>query len=232
MMCECFGYGHDDKDSAVAMVIGHHPACPNFKIDKYSFAENLRTHAQRIADRILIDEMPKLKAMYEPKKPKEIKFESEQYIQNKIYSWRFGGHSPIVPNAQLFCGENDIISVTKSGYIHEYEIKVSKADFKADFKKVEKHKLLEEVYSWNIRKKYHSGDYYNYPNYFYYATPENLIDVSEIPAYAGLIEFSQRFPCPTAKKKAPLLHKDKISEKVLVNLYEKCYYRYWNLRLK
>ena len=44
------------------------------------------------------------------------------------------GHSPITSHfqGQRFA-ECDVLSVTKSDYICEYEIKISKSDFKADY---------------------------------------------------------------------------------------------------
>jgi len=37
-------------------------------------------------------------------------------------------------NMLAYCGESDFIAVTRSGLIHEVEVKVSRADFWADFK--------------------------------------------------------------------------------------------------
>lgn len=39
--------------------------------------------------------------------------------------------------------ESDFLLKTKSGYWYEAEIKISFSDFKADFKKKEKHQILE-----------------------------------------------------------------------------------------
>jgi twinkle protein len=44
-------------------------------------------------------------------------------------------HEIIVPNSCVFSWESDVISVNKTGFISEFEIKVSRADFKADAKK-------------------------------------------------------------------------------------------------
>ena len=35
-------------------------------------------------------------------------------------------------------GKSDYLSLTKSGYLYEGEVKISKSDFKADFKKRKK----------------------------------------------------------------------------------------------
>ena len=65
--------------------------------------------------------------------------------------------------------ECDIIKVTLSGYATEYEIKVSKSDFRADLKKKHKHdsKFIKQLY---------------------YVVPEELLEFAKqyIPEYAGL----------------------------------------------
>ena len=43
--------------------------------------------------------------------------------------------------------ESDFLALTKSGYLYEGEVKISKSDFKADFKKKEKHNILQESYA-------------------------------------------------------------------------------------
>lgn len=45
------------------------------------------------------------------------------------------------------------------------------------------------------------------PNRFYYCAPEGIIDISEVPAYAGLMIISNGYVKEV--KKAPLLHKEK-----------------------
>lgn len=114
------------------------------------------------------------------------------------------GHSPISSHCCI-CGlsECDVISISKADFIYEYEVKISKSDFKADFKK-NKHKLMMERKSVNESK-----NYYYIPNYFYFVVPENLISLEDIPEYAGLMYIiNDKF---IQIKKAPLLHKTKAS---------------------
>lgn len=151
-----------------------------------------------------------------------------------------------IPNIYLYTWESDFISVTKAGYVHEYEIKTSRSDFKADFKfKTMKHEGLRE----GCRKPQQWEKYYldrepedipefikskttldgnihvRRPNYFWYVCPKGII--SDVPAYAGLIYFDGYF---REIKKAPLLHKDKITphqEHRIINSFR---FKYWNLR--
>lgn len=39
----------------------------------------------------------------------------------------------VFPNIYIGSWEADILEITKSGYTYEYEVKISKSDFKADF---------------------------------------------------------------------------------------------------
>jgi len=90
--------------------------------------------------------------------------------------------------------EIDVLSLNKNDYLTEYEVKVSRSDFKADFKK-KKWKWYEQRIEAMIS------------NYFYYTCPEGMILENELPDFAGLIYATNeglKFI-----KKAPLPHKKK-----------------------
>lgn len=104
--------------------------------------------------------------------------------------------------------ECDVITISKSLYVQEIEVKVSRSDFKKDFKKVSKHQRLQAGF---IR------GYNKIPNRFYYCCPDGLIKPEEVPEYAGLI-YASGFILKEEKevhydiqiiKKAPLIHKEK-----------------------
>ncbi len=113
-------------------------------------------------------------------------------------------HSPITTR---FTGsglmECDVLSVSKSDYIYEYEIKVSRADFRKDFIKEKHVNIINEKYT-RTRK----GELiYLLPNYFNFVTPRDLISIEDIPEYAGLIYIDDNgFEII---KKPKLLHKTK-----------------------
>lgn len=85
-------------------------------------------------------------------------------------------HNPVVQNiTPLSFSEFDVLSVSKSGFVYEFEVKISRSDFKADAKKRKFAKYAApHVYASII------------PNYFSYVCPKDLISESEIPIYAGL----------------------------------------------
>ena len=186
---------------------------------------------------------------------------SESFIQEALNG--FFAYNSIKYNIDglyVFDWESDKLLETKSGYIYEFEIKISKADYKNDFKhKKDKHIILagEEGYgdkylpryyefleenrkigNWceqNFIKSASNNPYYlvgghKRPNYFYYAVPTDLINVDDVPEYAGLIYVDENKRL-TIKKQAPKLHKEKYSDSDL-NLGEKFYYNMVNWRNK
>ena len=77
------------------------------------------------------------------KEDKDFKF-SEGFIQESLS--RFFSPNSVkydLDGLYVFDWESDKLLETRSGYIYEFEIKISKADFKNDFKhKKEKHIIL------------------------------------------------------------------------------------------
>lgn len=145
------------------------------------------------------------------------------HIINKLYNKLSLNYYPIIPNSYLYNWESDLLAVdNESMYITEYEIKVSRSDFRADFKKVKKHELIKDGFELKCNFK-------SIPNYFYYATPPGLIDRSEIPKYAGLIELGIG---NRIVKKAPKIHDFEITDEKITELINKTYYKYWNLVLQ
>lgn len=55
---------------------------------------------------------------------------------------KFQSHKYELSNSFVYNWESDFFSITTTGYSQEIEIKVSLSDFRADFKKVDKHQLL------------------------------------------------------------------------------------------
>jgi len=126
-------------------------------------------------------------------------------------------------NLFIYSWESDFFAISTSGYTIEVEIKVSKSDFKADYKKttskgINKHKFLlsDTIYK---------------PNKFYFACPRGLILPNEIDKKYGLLylgEFNSLFEV----QKATFLHKDKFldNKQYLKTLLDKYYWQ--NMRLK
>lgn len=122
-----------------------------------------------------------------------------QDIHKKLRSL-FLNYDYKLENSFIYKWESDFFAISKSGYSIEVEIKVSKSDFNADFKKeiikgVLKHDLLTDE------------KYFAKSNKFYFAFPEGLINHDEIPGRYGIIEIGNH---AKIVQKAKILHKNKM----------------------
>lgn len=81
--------------------------------------------------------------------------------------------------------EADILMVDQEGNSHEIEIKLSKSDFKNDFKKAYIHQKTGEKFLKH--DKISCGDYVC--NRFSFLLPMGMIDHQSIPKHCGIIEF-------------------------------------------
>ena len=68
---------------------------------------------------------------------------NEKNIQEALLSFVYN-HKYVLFNSYVFAWESDLFSITKTGTIYEFEIKISKADFKKDFEK-DKHKFFKAI---------------------------------------------------------------------------------------
>jgi hypothetical protein len=90
-------------------------------------------------------------------------------------------HTPISTITISEMQECDVISVSKSDYIYEYEVKISRADYKKDF--------IKETYSYNKiihQNKKKELKNFTTTHYFNFVS-RDLITIDEVPDYAGLI---------------------------------------------
>jgi hypothetical protein len=149
---------------------------------------------------------------------------NESRIQLALYKkLHLAGHRIIIPNVSwsFLPWEADLISVMKSNYLNEFEIKLTKSDFQNDFKK-RKH--------YNLKN---SKTYWNSPNYFWYIAPIKAIPIC-IPDYAGLmqIEFVNRYEYGIIFReirRPKRLHDRKQTDKNLCGLLNTMTIRYWNM---
>lgn len=125
---------------------------------------------------------------------------TEEYIQDKLNGFfAMSTQKYVLENLYVFRWESDKFIETRSGLIYEFEIKVTRSDFKNDFKKEDKHVILEGKKEYipaydkvldrwkTMNDKYYRTENFKKPNYFYYAVPEGMLTKDEVPEYAGLI---------------------------------------------
>lgn len=169
---------------------------------------------------------------------------TERDVQDIIHSY-YVGRLYEAPNIYLYNWESDFISVTRSGFVHEYEIKLTVADFMNESKnKKFKHQVLTTGCRAlrGYERKYMSAPDSGYwlrlklnemgkvierrPNYFWYVCPEGML--KRVPLYAGLIHLT-KYGMKVVRK-ASLLHKEKIPPDIERKMLVSLYHRYWQLR--
>jgi len=147
---------------------------------------------------------------------------TEKTIQRDLILYLLrNGFRCFAPNISIRFGEADLLGVRSSGYAEEFEIKISRSDYKADAKKRCKH------YFYSCAKRLMDVKYKYVPNKFSYVLADG-IDPNPIPEYAGMyiVKSNGTIECV---KYPPLLHKEKQnwSERVANTLT----WRYINLIL-
>lgn len=124
-------------------------------------------------------------------------------------------------NTQALNQEADFVAVSRTGFITECEIKISRGDYFKDFKKEYKHPRMVS----NFNKSTEPGLYC--VNYFYFAVTDNLVQPEEVPEYAGLLWIDGSGKTHVMKQ-APLLHRSKVTDSVIIKLLRSMMYKYFN----
>lgn len=117
--------------------------------------------------------------------------------------------------------ECDIIGVKDSGYVHEIEIKMSRSDYKEDYKKTVKLKG-KSLFKHDLMQ-----DGQGPINYFSFLTPKGLLNIEDVPANYGLYEFDGRYVrCLRAPK---ILHRRKADNDFKHHCLRNVVYKYWDV---
>lgn len=158
---------------------------------------------------------------------------NERIIQTRLVDHYYKkNHFVMLPNANVPWGgkcsyEADFLSVTQAGFVYEFEIKCSRADFRADF-----------INKWQKHEQYlRAAAADESPNFFYYVCPENVAAIEDMPKYAGLIYILDRYQYVPGQgyswfqlvKRAPRIHPHKISPEMCLFLAHKATERFWTL---
>lgn len=158
---------------------------------------------------------------------------TSNHIKRQLYR-HYNGSDYKLTNTFIFDFESDFFCMSKSEYAIEVEIKVSRSDFFADFKKRDQFTKYENgKYVSKVKSKHDilQDKTMTYkPNKFFFAFPAGLIKTDEVPKYAGIIEVSDH--SINFVRQAPFLHKEILRRniKFVQSLCDKFYYRCMDLR--
>jgi hypothetical protein len=126
---------------------------------------------------------------------------NEAHIQTLLFRYlQDKGHSFIAPNCCALGYEADLLSVPDSGFCYEYEIKTTRADFKADAAKRNKHDSYSNAGNMRSLSRARRA-----PARFYYVVPAHLVEPAEVPVHSGLMFVLENGTIETIKQ-APWLH--------------------------
>ena len=179
---------------------------------------------------------------------------SESEVQDAL--WKRVGlqkrHPILTPNGHLWAWESDLISVTKAGYAHEYEIKISRADFLAEQRDIAgageadwtsvtpkqfRHLALQgrtdhpalhacrRITDARVQECAHGR-----PSHFWYVTTPGVCDPEEVPAYAGLMVVKDTNARCRVEKDAPAIHRNPLATEGVQRLAYLLTSKYWSTR--
>lgn len=117
----------------------------------------------------------------------------------------------IIPNFYYGSYEMDLFKLSSSGFVSEYEIKVSRGDFRNDFKKGKTVYVPGSADNWrDCWQKVNKHDNIDKEkiNRFWFVIPAGLIELKEVPKHAGLLAFN-KYGGFEVVKNAPLINKVK-----------------------
>lgn len=143
--------------------------------------------------------------------------EMELAVANFMYK---KGAEAVISKTKFLRYEADILSVTKSHYLTEVELKVSKSDFMADFKKRHNHgsKLTK---------------------YLYYAVPSELVELAldKLDSGVGVLEVFQpkwlKKGLRVNIRRVPHIRSNKpLTDKQIIDLYRLGCYKEWGFKGK
>lgn len=143
---------------------------------------------------------------------------------------RKSGHEVVIPNFYFGNYEMDLFRLLSSGFVHEYEVKTSRADWKADFNKRRRVNVgLPDIIEIGKHEEIQRGKYK--ANKFFFVVPAGLVSVDEIPEKCGLIYFHESEKTFSIVKPAKFLNKEPIRVDHQ-ELSKKLCFREQNIRVK
>lgn len=136
----------------------------------------------------------------------------------------------MVPNAVWYETEMDMACVRNSGFLDEFEIKMSRSDFKADFKKTHRHRKEDsDEPNWKVvagNKHDMLQDGIGLPNNFYFVLKEGIATSEEVPDKYGLIWITEKGI--NVEREATRLHKRKLHLETQLYFAKKLNNRWWD----
>ncbi len=154
----------------------------------------------------------------------------EQDVLRLLVRRRWTGRSFLLPRfAPSKWWECDLFEVTGSGYFREYEVKTSRSDFLRDGQKRSRGRYVRIGGKWEetsgARKHQLLADGSpRGPKQFWFVTPQGLVELDEVPEFAGLIVITDRQQVRELRP-APVLHRQKLADGELQRAKDNAWHR-------
>ncbi len=155
---------------------------------------------------------------------------SERSIQQVLIREFWSSSWVLMPNyTPASWWECDLFRLTRAGYFYEYEIKLTKSDFRADQKKQKS--FWGGGPNRTTQSKYEllASDEGAGPKEFWIVVPEDLIRPNDLPDWAGLMYASQTKHGDIRirrERTATTFKRGKVDDKVGKLAISRAYYRY------
>jgi len=137
----------------------------------------------------------------------------------------------MVPNAVWYDNELDLACFRMSGFLDEFEIKMSRSDFKADFKKTSRYmEKGSDAPTWKKKGGLKhdlliSGD--AIANHFYFVLRDGIASAEEIPEEYGVI-WIRDGGWLQVEREATRLHSRKLTLETQLRFAMKLNFRWWD----
>ncbi len=151
-------------------------------------------------------------------------------VQRSLRSWVRTRYQLMVPNAHWYVNEMDLACVRNSGFLDEFEIKMSRSDFKADFTKTSIERLPDsDQINWKKKPELKHDllqDGRGLANYFYFVLKEGIATSEEVHKDYGLIWVTDMGI--EVEREATRLHSRKLELNTQLYFAKKLNYRWWD----
>lgn len=153
----------------------------------------------------------------------------DEILFNLLTFIRKSPNEVVIPNIYFGRYEMDVFRFTPSGFVTEYEIKTTRADFRNDFKKSKTIQFSKND-SFEVTKHEEIESGLHNANKFYFVVPDGLVKPEEVPKNCGLIYYKgKEFKIV---KTARFINKKNHLEGKLQDLIKLLSYREFTIRLK
>lgn len=158
---------------------------------------------------------------------------TERNIQDALFLRLHTSHHSICPNyTPKAWWECDVFAISKSGYISEFEIKLTKSDFKADAEKSGRTLFINSSIDRATKHEAIMAGDLNGPSKFTYVLPDGIINDEEVPEWAGIMRASiyHGRVVLTGVRQPKFLHKRKAQDHIIQHVRGVFYWRLWSER--